>query len=127
MNIDSSLVIKAVTYASDAYESALLANDIDGLNHWFWNDPRVNRWGINETLSGYEAIQDFRQNRSLEGLARTVLHRQIVTFDASTALVMVAFKRELDGKLGRQSQTWVCFPEGWRIVMAHISLAPEEP
>jgi hypothetical protein len=26
------------------------------------------------------------------------------------------------GKIGRQSQTWARFPEGWRVVAAHVSL-----
>ena len=29
------------------------------------------------------------------------------------------------GKIGRQMQTWVRFPEGWRIVAAHISIIDE--
>ena len=28
----------------------------------------------------------------------------------------------LPGKVGRQMQTWVKFPEGWRVVAAHVSL-----
>jgi len=26
------------------------------------------------------------------------------------------------GKIGRQMQTWVKFPDGWRVVAAHVSL-----
>jgi hypothetical protein len=26
------------------------------------------------------------------------------------------------GRIGRQMQTWVKFPEGWRVVAAHVSL-----
>ena len=26
------------------------------------------------------------------------------------------------GRIGRQMQTWVRFPEGWRVVAAHVSL-----
>jgi hypothetical protein len=29
------------------------------------------------------------------------------------------------GKVGRQMQTWVRFPEGWKIVAAHVSMIDE--
>ena len=28
----------------------------------------------------------------------------------------------MPGKVGRQMQTWVRFPEGWRVVAAHVSV-----
>jgi hypothetical protein len=28
-------------------------------------------------------------------------------------------------KIGRQMQTWVRFPEGWRVVAAHVSMIDE--
>jgi hypothetical protein len=35
---------------------------------------------------------------------------------------MTEFLREGGSKIGRQSQTWVRLPEGWRVVAAHVSL-----
>jgi hypothetical protein len=35
---------------------------------------------------------------------------------------MTEFQRDGSTKTGRQSQTWVRFPEGWRVVAAHVSL-----
>ncbi|MDO9060019.1 MAG: DUF3225 domain-containing protein, partial [Bradyrhizobium sp.] len=29
------------------------------------------------------------------------------------------------GRVGRQMQTWVRFPEGWKIVAAHVSIIDE--
>ncbi|WP_156295777.1 AtzH-like domain-containing protein, partial [Methylobacterium aquaticum] len=31
------------------------------------------------------------------------------------------------GKVGRQMQSWSRFPEGWRVVAAHVSLIDEVP
>ncbi len=35
---------------------------------------------------------------------------------------MTEFRRAGANKLGRQSQTWVRMPPGWRVVAAHVSL-----
>jgi len=36
------------------------------------------------------------------------------------------FRRDsMIGKIGRQSQSWVKFPEGWRVVSAHVSVIAE--
>jgi hypothetical protein len=33
------------------------------------------------------------------------------------------FTRETaPGKIGRQTQTWIRFPEGWRVVAGHVSV-----
>jgi hypothetical protein len=37
---------------------------------------------------------------------------------------MTEFVREGSDKIGRQSQTWVRLPAGWRVVSAHVSLVP---
>ncbi|MGY4367250.1 hypothetical protein ACVW1A_003315 [Bradyrhizobium sp. LB1.3] len=31
----------------------------------------------------------------------------------------------MPGKVGRQMQTWVKFPEGWRVAAAHVSIIDE--
>jgi hypothetical protein len=31
------------------------------------------------------------------------------------------------GKVGRQMQTWLRCPEGWRVVAAHVSVIAESP
>jgi hypothetical protein len=30
----------------------------------------------------------------------------------------------MPGKIGRQMQSWARFPEGWRVVAAHVSAIP---
>jgi hypothetical protein len=35
------------------------------------------------------------------------------------------YRETLPGRVGRQMQTWVRFPEGFRIVAAHVSIIDE--
>ena len=52
-------------------------------------------------------------------LSRTV----ITTFGREFAVASTLYERpSAAGKIGRQMQTWVKFPEGWRVVAAHVSL-----
>jgi hypothetical protein len=114
--------IKAeVEAAFAAYEAALVGNDIDTLQHLFWNSGSTIRYGIGENLYGYEDIGAFRAARSPAGLARTTSRTVITTFGHDFATASTLFHRE-PGKTGRQMQTWVRMPEGWRVVAAHVSV-----
>ena len=106
------------------YEQALVSNDVETLIAMFWASPHAARFGPSETLYGIDEIEAFRKGRSPANLARTVERLDIVTFGGDFASVTVVFRRETEGKItrGRQSQTWVRLPEGWRIVFAHVSL-----
>jgi hypothetical protein len=74
---------------------------------------------------GIDAIRAFRQSRPSAGLARTLARTVITTFGRDFATAMTEFQREGQAKVGRQSQTWVRFAAGWRVVAAHVSfLAP---
>ncbi|MCS5807419.1 DUF3225 domain-containing protein [Klebsiella pneumoniae subsp. pneumoniae] len=44
------------------------------------------------------------------------------TFGADMAVCSTEFTRARQRRLGRQQQTWVRFPYGWRIVAAQVSL-----
>ena len=46
---------------------------------------------------------------------------------ADLASAMTEFQRAGSGAVGRQSQTWVRLPEGWRVVAAHVSLLRCDP
>jgi Protein of unknown function (DUF3225) len=108
------------------YEEALVSNDVETLMGMFWASPYVARFGPTETLYGISEIEAFRKGRSPANLARTIKRLEIVSFGKDFASVTVAFERDVEGKLtrGRQSQTWVRLPEGWRIVFAHVSILP---
>lgn len=104
------------------YEDALVHNKLDVLDELFWPSEHTVRYGVGENLRGIEAIRAFRQARPTQGLARTLQHTVITTFGRDFATAMTEFRREGGTKLGRQSQTWVRLPAGWRVVTAHVSL-----
>ena len=107
--------------AFDQYEDALVHNKVDVLDALFWNSLHTLRYGAGENLVGYEQIKAFRAARPGAGLARKIESRHIVTFGDSMGVANVTFKRSNDARVGRQSQTWVKFAQGWRVVSAHVS------
>ena len=123
MEIDLPEVLAEVTAQFARYEKALVSNDVAVLGELFRNDSRTLRYGIGENLYGYEAIQGFRAARSPVGLMRRTDRTVITTYGRDTAVASTLFYRDgTPGKVGRQMQTWVRFPEGWKIVAAHVSI-----
>jgi len=123
MEIDRPDVVAEVTAAFEAYEKALVTNDVDALNAMFRNDPRTIRYGAGENLYGHAEITAFRTGRSPVGLGRTRSKTVITTFGSDYAVASTLFERpSAAGKIGRQQQTWVRFPEGWQVVVAHVSV-----
>jgi hypothetical protein len=104
------------------YEQALVSNDVAVLDELFWNSPHTLRYGATENLYGYDAIQAFRAGRPSVGLQREILRTVITTFGQDFATANVEFQRLGSAKTGRQSQTWLRTPDGWRVVAAHVSL-----
>ena len=80
------------------------------------------RYGPTEALYGYEAIAQFRRQRSATHLARTVLRTVITTYGTDFATANIEFLRPPSTQPGRQSQVWVRTAQGWKVVAAHISL-----
>jgi len=127
MDIDLPDIVAEVTAAFEAYERALVANDVAALDAMFRDDPRTIRFGGGENLFGYTQIKAFRAARSSANLARTLSHTVITTYGRDAAIASTLFHREtMPGKVGRQMQTWVRFPEGWRVVAAHVSVIADE-
>jgi Protein of unknown function (DUF3225) len=129
MHINDPTVVAELEALYPAYETALVTNDVDTLTNFFWNSPQALRFGITENLHGFEEIAPFRKARSTANLGRKILRLDIVAFGWDHAHITVEFERTLDNHriLGRQSQLWVRFPEGWRIASAHVSLLPLNP
>jgi AtzH-like len=128
MEIDLPEVVAEVRAAFDAYEVALVLNDVDALNRMFRDDPRTIRYGAAENLYGYAAIKSFRVARSPVGVGRTISQTVITTFGREFAVASTLYERpSAPGKTGRQMQTWVKFPEGWRVVAANVSLIDKAP
>ncbi len=120
--IDRPAVVAEVTAAFYRYEQALVSNDVDTLDALFWHDTRTVRLGAGENLYGIEAIRAFRAARPSQGLARALRNTVITTFGEDYAVCSTEFTREGVEKIGRQQQTWVRLPCGWRIVAAQVSL-----
>jgi hypothetical protein len=126
MEIDLPDVLAEVTAQFARYEQALVSNDVIVLDELFRKDSRTLRYGIGENLYGYDAIMAFRAARSPVGLNRKTAKTVISTYGRDTAVASTLFYREsAPGRVGRQMQTWVRFPEGWRIVAAHVSIIGE--
>jgi len=122
MDINLPDVHAAVTAAFARYEDALVNNQVDVLDELFWTSPHTVRYGVGENLYGAADILAFRRSRPSVGLKRALHRTVITTFGQDVATAMTEFMREGSSKPGRQSQTWVRQPEGWRVVAAHVSL-----
>ena len=122
MDINLPDVVAEVTAVFDRYEQALVTNDVAVLDELFWNSPHTLRYGVTENLYSYDAIRAFRAGRPAQGLERALLRTEITTYGRDFATANVEFQRANSAKPGRQSQTWMRTPEGWRVVAAHVSL-----
>ena len=126
MDIDLPDVLEEMRGVFAAYEKALVTNDVAALDRMFWRSDKAIRYGGGENLYGYEAIAAFRAGRSPAGLARTLDQTVITTFGRDFATASTLFRRpQATGRIGRQMQTWMRTPEGWRIVAAHVSIIPD--
>ena len=63
LEINLPQALSELTAAFEAYEQALLGNDIEALNDLFWDSPRTVRYGVRELLYGHDAIAQFRRDR----------------------------------------------------------------
>lgn len=126
MQINLPDILAEVTEAFARYETALVSNDIATLDALFWDSPLTIRYGGGENLYGIEAIRAFRSARPAAGLARTIEGTVITTYGTDMATASTLFRRPAaPGHVGRQMQTWMRTPEGWKVVAAHVSLIAE--
>jgi hypothetical protein len=126
MEIDLPDVLAEVTTQFQRYETALVNNDVAVLDELFRDDSRTLRYGIGENLYGYGEITAFRAARSPVGLMRRTEKTIITTYGRDAAVASTLFYRDTaPGRVGRQMQTWIRFPEGWKIVAAHVSIIDE--
>lgn len=121
MKIDAPDVIEEVKAAFYEYERALMEDDLDAMANLFRHAPETVRYGVGECLYGYEEITAFRKGRG--GSPQRELGKvAISTYGDRVATANAEFFREKTNVRGRQSQTWVKFDEGWKVVSAHVSL-----
>ena len=121
MEINRPDTVAELTAAFDAYEVALVGNDVATLDRLFWASPEVVRYGPREALYGRDEILTFRRARPSAGLDRTLTRTVITTFGREFGTASAEFNRPGATRTGRQSQSWVRMADGWRIVAAHVS------
>lgn len=114
-------IVAEVTAAFYDYERALMADDIPAMDRLFHDSQATVRYGVGEVLYGIEAIREFRKGRGGSPQRRlgTVA---IATYGSDFATANAEFFREGSDRRGRQSQAWVRFADGWKVVSAHVSI-----
>lgn len=121
MEVNLPEVVAEVETVFARYEAALVGNDVAVLDELFWDSPHTVRYGPAESLYGRDEILAFRRARPSAGLDRRLARTVITTFGRDLATASTEFHRPGVARVGRQSQTWVRLPEGWRVVAAHVS------
>ncbi|TPG47184.1 oxalurate catabolism protein HpxZ [Sphingomonas glacialis] len=119
--IDDPILLAEVTAAFHSYERALMVDDVATMDALFHAAPTTNRYGVGEVLYGIDEIREFRKGRG--GSPQRRLGRVAITvYGAGFATADAEFFRENSDRRGRQSQAWVKFADGWKVVSAHVSL-----
>lgn len=121
---DEPAVLAEVAAVFEAYEHALMSNDVAALNSFFWQDARVTRYGIADRQWGIAELQAYRAATPAPAFTRRLEHLRLHAFGPDMAVAQVEFVRSDTPLRGFQSQTWVRLPDGWRIVAAHVSMIP---
>ena len=121
-------VVAEVRDLFERYERALETKDVDVLDATFWNSPHTIRYALHENGYGFDAIHAHRVARPPgPGIKERRIRLEILTLGRDLATVNLEFKVRGHDLIGRQSQTWVRFPDaGWRVVLAHVSTVNEK-
>lgn len=128
--IDDPQVLAELSAVFHAYERALMDNQVDALNAYFWADARVTRYGIADRQLGIDELVAFRAATPAPTFSRRLENLRISSFGPDLAVAQVEFVRSDTALRGFQTQTWVRLapgPAGWKIVAAHVSMIPFKP
>ncbi|MEX8033986.1 AtzH-like domain-containing protein [Microbacterium sp. 20-116] len=109
--------------AFDAYERAIVANDLDALDAFFAPGPDTLRGDPAGLLVGHDAISGFRSLRGgVPPRDITEVHYRPLSADAA---LLMSVSRFHGGGRGLQTQVWQRFDGRWLITAAHV--APRTP
>jgi hypothetical protein len=114
-------VVAEVRAAFDRYEGDLVANRVDALVEWFWDDPRAVRYGIDESHVGFGDIASYRRSQAIATPPRDLRGTVVTTFGDDVATVDTEFLPRGSDAVGRQSQTWARIDGQWKVTSAHVS------
>lgn len=122
-------IVAEVSALFERYEQALIDKNVEVLAASFWDSPHTVRLANQEHGYGFDRIHAFRVARPPgPGTKEKRLRLDILTLGRDIATVHLVYKVRGREMTGRQSQTWVRFPEiGWKIVSAHVSMIGEQP
>lgn len=127
LEIDLPEVVAEVKEAFDRYNDAINSGNIAVLNETFRNDERTIRYG-QANQYGYKEIVAFRAAARPQNPPRTLSRTVITTYGRDFAVAStLTHHANRPSKVGRQMQTWVRFPEGWRVVAAQVSTIDVPP
>ena len=120
-------VVAEVRALFERYEEALIDKDVAVLDQTFWNSPHTIRYAMGEHGYGFDQIHAHRVRRPPGPGTKELRRRlEILTLGRDIATVNLEFKVRGKSEIGRQSQTWVRFPDvGWKVVSAHVSTIPD--
>jgi hypothetical protein len=127
MEINRTDVVAEVRERFLAYERAINTNDVTTLDLSFLDSEYTVRFGLTEELWSFREIHAFRRTANTAGTPRNLLRYEIATYGDRLAVANATFTRASVDRVGRQSQTWVKFENGWKVVSAHVSLSQQKP
>jgi hypothetical protein len=121
-------VVEEVRKIFECYEQALIDKDVDVLDTTFWQSPYTIRYALHENGYGFDAIHQHRVARPPgPGIKERRIRLEILTLGQDFATVNLEFKIRGRDLTGRQSQTFVRFPDsGWKVVAAHVSTVSQD-
>jgi len=121
-------VVAEVRALFERYEQALIDKDVEVLDRTFWNSPYTIRYSLNEHGYGFDEIHAHRVRRPPGPGTKEYRRRlEILTLGRDLAAVSLEFKVRGQDLIGRQSQTWVRFPDqGWKVIGAHVSTVSDK-
>jgi hypothetical protein len=122
-------VVEEVRQLFESYEQALIDKNVDVLDATFWQSPHTIRYALHENGYGFDEIHKHRVARPPgPGIKERHIRLEILTLGRDIATVNLEFKVRGRELIGRQSQTWVRFPDaGWKVISAHVSTVNEAP
>lgn len=129
MQVNIPEVVEEVRALFERYEQALIDKNVDVLDDTFWNSPHTIRYAIHENGYGFDEIHAHRIRRP-PGPGIKLRRRRLVITTLGRDIATVNLEFDMRGRdmPGRQSQTWVRFPDaGWKVVSAHVSVTEKNP
>jgi len=123
LRVNDPTVVAEVWAVFERYERALVANDVETLVELFRDAPETLRYGIDDVQHGHDEIEVFRRTSVQATPPRRLVDTVVTTFGDDVAVVDTEFVPDGSSARGRQSQTWLRTPDGWRVVSAHVSWA----